>query len=307
MPGSFELRHLRYFVAVAEEGNITRAAARLRIAQPSLSAQIKYLEKVLDVELFRRRRLGVELTPVGARFLTEVRATLRSVDSAVAVARMAARGQAGILRIGIIVGVYIEPTIQLLQGFKRRYPQVRVEYSDYTFADPSAGLNTNEVDVAFVQPPFVHEGLSFLEVYTQPRAAVVAEDHPLAQRSEVLVSELFDDPWVVSATDDEVCRDFWLAMDHRGGKPPRLGPAAATMEKYMRLVQSGEAVGLSEASTELAFPRPGVRYVPVADLEPVTTALAWRADSANPLVQRFVDHARGHLAADPYDGTVGAP
>lgn len=290
------LHHLRYFVAVADEGNVTRAAARLHIAQPSLSAQIKYLEDLLGVRLFTRHRGGMELTKAGALFLVEARESLRSADAAVRVARMAARAQAGTLRIGLIVGTYVAPTTAITKAFQARHPQVALEFAEYTFADPAAGLNARETDLGFVQPPFTHQGLRFLEIYSEPRVAVLAENHPLAGRTAISVRELFDEPWIVADTDDQVCRDFWLATDHRDGVPPKLGPVTRTMDTFIRHVQAGEVVGLAEASMEQAFPRPGIRYVPVTDVQPVPTCLAWRPDAANPLVDAFVETAEEHLA-----------
>src|SRR6266542_782927 len=197
---SIGLHHLRYFVAVAEEGNVSRAADRLHIAQPSLSAQIKYLEDHLGTPLFRRHARGVELTRAGALFLVEARKSIQAADAAVAVARTASRGEIGRLRIGFIVGTQVEATSRILRTFRERYPAVELELAEHTFADPSAGLNGGKVDVAFVMPPFSHHGLSFEEIHRVPRVAVVSEAHPLARRATISVRELFDDPWHAAQT-----------------------------------------------------------------------------------------------------------
>lgn len=286
------LHHLRYFVAVAEEGNVSRAADRLRLAQPSLSAQLKYLEEQLGVQLFRRHTRGVELTRAGALFLTEARASLEAADRAVAVARMASRGEAGRLRLGFIVGTQVEATSRILRVFRERYPRVEVEFAEYTFADPSAGLNSGEVDLAFVMPPLTHRGLRFEEVFRAPRVAVLSEGHPLAGRGAIPVRELFDDPWIVAETDDEVCRDFWLAVGHRGGEPAKLGPSTTSLDKFIQLAVAGEVVGLAAAWVEPVFSRPGIRFVPMLDVEPAVTALAWYPEASNPMIDRFVAVAR---------------
>jgi DNA-binding transcriptional LysR family regulator len=292
---SIGLHHLRYFVAVAEEGNVSRAADRLRIAQPSLSAQIRYLEKHLGTPLFRRHSRGVELTRAGELFLAEACKSIQAADAAVAAARSAARGEVGRIRIGFIVGTQVRETSRILRAFRERCPGVDLELAEYTFADPSAGLNDGEVDVAFVMPPISHNGLSFEEVDYVPRVAVVSEAHPLAHRGIISVRELFDDPWIVAQTDDPICRDYWLAMDHRGGAPPKLGPATTSIDKFIQLVVAGEVVGLAAAWAEDAFSRPGVRFVPVSDVEPAVTALAWRPSAGNPLIERFLDVARKRL------------
>jgi DNA-binding transcriptional LysR family regulator len=289
---SIGLHHLRYFVAVAEEGNVSRAADRLHIAQPSLSAQIKYLEDHLGTQLFRRHPRGVELTRAGALFLAEARRSVQAADAAVAAARMASRTEAGRLRIGFIVGTQVEPTSRILRAFRQRYPAVELDLAEYTFSDPSAGLNSGDVDLAFVMPPIGHNGLRFEEIYHVPRVAVVAERHPVAGRATIFVRELFDDPWIVAETDDTVCRDFWLATSHRGGKPAKLGPTTTSIDKFIQLVVAGQVVGLAAAWVEDAFSRPGVRFVPVIDIEPAVTALAWRPTATNPTVERFLATSR---------------
>src|SRR6266702_2247804 len=215
------LHHLRYFVTVAEEGNVSRAADRLHIAQPSLSAQIKYLENHLGTQLFRRHYRGVEL-----------------------------------------------------------------DLAEHTFADPSAGLNDGQVDVAFVMPPISHHGLSFDEICHVPRVAVVSETHPLAKRATISVRELLDDPSIVAETGDTICRDFWLATSHRGGKPARLGHTTTSIDKFIQLAVAGEVVGLAAAWVEQAFARPGVRFLPVTDVEPAVTALAWYPAATDPALPR---------------------
>jgi DNA-binding transcriptional LysR family regulator len=282
------LHHLRYFVAVAEEGNVSRAADRLHVAQPSLSAQIKYLEDHLGTALFRRHPRGVELTRAGALFLVEARKSVQAADAAVAAARTAARAEVGRLRAGFIVGTQVEATSRILRAFRQRYPGVELELAEYTFADPSAGLNDGEVDLAFVMPPISHSGLSFEEIYHVPRVAVLSETHALARRGTISVRELFDDAWIVADTDDHICRDFWLAMNHRGGKPPKLGPTTASIDKFIQLAVAGEVVGLAAAWVKDAFNRPGVSFVPVIDVEPAVTALAWRRSASNPLTERFL-------------------
>src|SRR6266545_1812084 len=220
------LHHLRYFVAVAEEGHVTRAAQRLRIAQPSLSAQIRYLERQVGAPLFRRHPRGVELTPAGEAFLAEARAALAAADAAVAAARRAT--QPSHLRLGLIVGTQIEVTSTVLYAYRSRHDGVVPDLVEHSFADPSAGLNGGEVDVAFVMPPFAHEGLRFETLWSAPRVAVLPTGHPLAGRAAVSVRELFDEPWIVADTDDQVCRDWWLAATARPRPSSGSAPARST-------------------------------------------------------------------------------
>src|SRR5262245_11404789 len=174
------LHHLRYFLAVADEGNISRAASRLHISQPSLSAQIKYLERHLGTPLLRRNPRGVELTRAGALFLADARRSVQAADAAVAAARVASRHEMGRPRVGFIVVPQSAATSRILATFRQHYPAAELELAEHTFADPSAGLNSGQVDVAFIMPPISHNGLTIKEICQVPRVAVVSERHPVA-------------------------------------------------------------------------------------------------------------------------------
>jgi len=289
------LHHLRYFVAVADEGHVSRAAARLRISQPSLSAQIQYLENQVGVALVHRHSRGVTLTPAGEAFVHHARAALAAADTAIDAARLSVHGQAGSIRVGFIVGTQIEITSRILSLFQECHPRVVVELVEHSFTDPSGGLNRGEVDVAFVMPPFQHSALHFLHLFETPRIAVMPSSHPLASRAAISVTELFDDPWVVTDTDDVVCRDFWLAMSQRT-RPATLGQRIRSLDKFIQLVVSGNTVGLAAAWVQEVFTRPGVAYVPVTDIAPATTALAWNPARTSGLTDHFIGTAREVLA-----------
>jgi DNA-binding transcriptional LysR family regulator len=295
------LHHLRYFVAVAEEGNVSRAADRLHIAQPSLSAQIRYLERTIGTPLFLRHPRGVELTRAGVLFLADARKSVQAADAAIAAARTASRDEAGTLRVGFIVGTQVEPTSRILSAFRQRYPAAELELAEYTFSDPSAGLNSGQVDIAFIMPPISHNGLSIQEIYHVPRVAVISAGHRLASRATISVHELFDDPWIVAETSDTVCRDFWLAAGHRTGQPVKLGQTTKSIDKFIQLAIAGQVVGLAAAWVEDTFGRPGIRFIPVVDIEPAVTAIAWHPSSLTPLAKRFLAIAtdRDPLSARP--------
>ena len=285
------LHHLRYLVAVAEERHVSRAAARLHISQPSLSAQIRYLEEQVGVALFWRHPRGVALTPAGEAFLELARTSLAAADAAVEAARGAARGETGRLVVGFIVGTQIELTSRILSAFREGYPNVTLELVEHSFQDPSAGLNQHEVDLAFVMPPFQHQGLCFEQLYAAPRVAVLSSGHRLAGRPSISVTELFEEPWIIADTDDTICRDYWLAAERRTA-PAILGYRTRSLDKFIQLAMAGLVVGLAASWAEHAFARPGIAFVPVHDVAPATTALAWHPEPDNPLTTRFVDTAR---------------
>jgi DNA-binding transcriptional LysR family regulator len=293
------LHHLRYFLAVAEEGHVTRAAARLHLAQPSLSAQIRYLEEQVGVALFKRSPRGMILTPAGEAFAAQARASLAAASAAIEDARQAAVGTAGKLKVGFIVGTQIEVTSCILQTFRERFPNVTLQLAEHSFADPSAGLNTGDVDLAFVMPPIQHDGLCFEPLFEAPRVAVLPSSHPLARQDRpISVAELFDEPWIIADTDDAVCRDYWLAMEHRTS-PPKLGYRTRSLDKFIQLAAAGQVVGLAASWVEQAFSRPGITFVPVHDAAPAVTALAWHPEHEQPLVECFLGIAREIREREP--------
>jgi DNA-binding transcriptional LysR family regulator len=147
-------------------------------------------------------------------------------------------------------------------------------------------------------PPISHNGLSIQEIYHVPRVAVISAGHRLASRATISVHELFDDPWIVAETSDAVCRDLWLAAGHRAGQPAKLGQTTKSIDKFILLAVAGQVVGPAAAWVEDTFGRPGI---PVVDIEPAVTAIAWHPSSLTPLAKRFLAIAtdRGPLRAWP--------
>jgi len=185
-----ELRHLRYFVAVAEELHFTRAADRLNISQPPLSQRIMQLERELQVTLFERTRRRVELTAVGSHFLECARAVLAQLDAGVEAARQIARNESGRLVIGW------EPLVELGSGpgvihtIGEQYPAIRVETKTLVPADLIRALGEGRIDAAFVSSPEPDDALTVHVLEREPLVAVLPEGHRLANRGAIAVSEL---------------------------------------------------------------------------------------------------------------------
>src|SRR5713101_4064123 len=149
-----ELRHLRYFVAVAEEGHVTRAAQRLGIQQPPLSQQIRALEAELQVQLFRRKPRGVELTQAGEALFAEAQAILRQVDHAVSAARRTARGEAGRIGLGFTSSASFHPFVpSVIRAFREAHPLVALSLEESGTAELVEGLHAERIDAAFVRSP----------------------------------------------------------------------------------------------------------------------------------------------------------
>ena len=293
------LQQYRYLVAVADAGSITAAARLLRVAQPSLSAQVQAAERQLGLSVFDRHPGGVSVRPEARDFLDSAQSVLVATERAEEEVRRAARPHAGRLRIGMIVGTQLPASAACLAAMRARFPAVSLEIAEYGFDDPSAGLASGAVDVAFVMPPFAADGLRVRPLLRVPLVAVVPARHPAAARSQISVTELFAEPWIVAETADPVCRDFWLAAALRT-EPARVSHSTRSIDKFIQLVAAGEAVGMAAFWVPELFARPGVAFVPLTDAPPSAVAVAWPAVGASPLVTPFVEIAtRIFRAAEP--------
>src|SRR6266700_5427689 len=181
---SFELRQLRYFVAVAEELNFTRAAQRLLMTQQPLSAAIKQLETELGASLFKRTTRRVELTAAGATLLIEARELLAKADSAAERARRAG-SRPTTLTVGVNSAAYGERASALLEAFRGRYPDIDLAIRSYEVTAPAAGVANRSVDVAIVREPVVASGVRTLTLAEEPRVFVIATNDPLAANAEL--------------------------------------------------------------------------------------------------------------------------
>ena len=285
---SVELRHLRAFVAVAEELNFTRAAARLHLAQQALSAQIRQLETLVGTPLFVRTTRKVELTGAGRALLDRAPALLAGVEEALDAAVLAGRGEAGELAVGLVATASLDFTPRLLRTFADELPEVAVSVRNISFDDASGGVRGGQVDVALLWLPFSTEGLACEWLFDDPRVAVLAADHPLAERDELTVEELLEEPFGWIDDLDPVARDFWTLADHRDGRPPRIGAHITSFDDLFAAVRAGRVVAASPASVVTVLPYTDMVTRPVRDLEPAGFAVCRRADDANPIAERFV-------------------
>jgi DNA-binding transcriptional LysR family regulator len=294
---TLRIHQLRCFIAVAEHRHVTRAARSLYMTQPALSSQIRTLESEVGVALFARHAKGVDLTPAGEAFLTHACASLAKLDEAVDAARAAAAGAGAVVRVGLILGTQVDVISRVLRSFREVATGGRIEIVEYTFDKPTAGLRTGETDVAFVVLPAHTEGIGYLPLERPGVVATLFEDHPLSERASLSIAEILDDPWVSADTQDEICRDYWLATSHRVS-PPVVHHRVRTMDKFIQLVASAEAIGIAPAWVEHDYQGRAVRFVPVTDVESPTVALAWREEEEGaPQVVHMRAAARAALAA----------
>lgn len=287
-----ELRQLRYFVAVAEELHFARAAARLLIASPSLSQQIKTLERSLSVTLFERSSTGVSLTPAGAQLLPLARATLAAAEELLDTAQRISHERATVLRLGFLAFALTAPSRRLLTEFGRTAPDVSVQLRQYEWDDPSAGLLAGETDAAFVRPPFTGEDrLQMLELDADVLLAVLPEGHELAGAESVSAARLAQEPWLeAEVVKDPVFARFWYFTDLRdAGSGVR--SRAGTVEEWLAEIAFGRGVNVVPAGMAEGYRRPGLVFVPVVDAPPSRLVLAWRKDDPPEVATTFARFA----------------
>lgn len=284
-----ELRQLRYFIAVAEELHFGRASARLRIASPSLSQQIKALERQLGVRLFDRSSTGVALTAAGRELVPAARRALDAADEVEDAARRIADERATVLRLGFLA-FSLTPTARgLLTAFGRHAPAVTVQLHQHEWDDPSAGVLSGATDAALVRPPFTGaEGLDVLVLDVEPVLVVVAHDHPLAGRRHVSVADLLDQPWLEAGlVTDPVFANSWYLRDlreARGAASPAVASRSTTVEEWLAEVAFGRGIDLVPAGLAEEYRRSGLAFLPVTDAPPSPLALAWRRVDPPPSV-----------------------
>lgn len=284
------LRDLRYFVTTAEELNFTRAAERLFVSQPALSKQIRQLEDHLRVRLFERDKRAVSLTAPGAALLPAARALLQDWDAAQRAVADAAAAEAAVLTVGLSTSVGRGLLQRARERFAERRPGWTVKLRQINWDDATAGLGPGEVDVALLWLPVPgQEEMNLHVLATEPRWVAMRDDHALAGRDTVAFGELLDEPFLALPATAGPLRDYWLAVDERGGRAPRIGATVANAEETFAAIEEGSGIVLLAEGNAAIYRRPGVVAMPVADLSPCELALAWHAKDHRPVIRDFID------------------
>jgi DNA-binding transcriptional LysR family regulator len=291
-----ELRHLRYFLAVAEEGNVTRAAARLHISQPPLSQQIKDLEQMLGVPLFERSTQGMLLTAAGQAFLAEARHTLQAADQAKQTAVRAARGETGSLRVGFTSSAAFNPVVAgTLRAFRHRWPGVHVVLEEANSTRLTEGLHAQTLDAAFLRPAATAlPDLAVLRFKDERMKAVLPSTHPLAGRKRIALAQLAADDFVLFPRSVGLSlHDAIIGACHAAGFEPRLELEVPQLSSVINLVAAGMGVSVVPASLSQVQVQ-GVCHLDISGPAPLATlGLAVRQGAqATPTVTHLLDVAR---------------
>jgi DNA-binding transcriptional LysR family regulator len=290
-----ELRHLRYFVAVAEELHFTRAAERLGIKQPPLSLQIRQLEREMGTSLFRRETRGVKLTESGTRLLDEARRILDQVQRTKARVQSRARGETGHIRLGFAGATYVHRLVPgLIRAYRERYPGVVLRPEQSNTARLVAALQGGEIDVAFVRPPIIDgKGLALDPLIDEPMMIVLPKWHHHAGNRAMPLAALAEETLILfPRTIGPGLHDAIIAGCQRAGFSPKLGQEASQTVSIIHMVAAGFGAAIVPQSLK-QIRAEGVVYLGIeGDAPRALISLAYRRDDLSTIVRNFVALAR---------------
>jgi DNA-binding transcriptional LysR family regulator len=291
-----ELRHLRYFVAVAEELHFGRAAKRLHLAQPPLSQQIRRLEEILGYPLFIRSSRQVKLSSAGEMFLDRARSTLRKVAEDIEVARSAGRGEMGFLTVGFIGSGMLTALPAMLGEYRRRHPRLNLQLRESYTAGVVQALLEGTVDVGFLRDAGPTAGLEVSPLFSEPFVALLPRNHRLASRQAFSAAELRDEPFVFfSPTVGSRAHQKTVAVCEEHGFRPQVVQEAPQWMTILRLVGAGLGVTIAPACVErISAPDVVCRKLRKASVKS-DIELAYRTGDERSIVQAFCTMARTSL------------
>ena len=288
LPADLDLRLVRYFTVVAAQRHFGRAAAKLLIAQPSLSRQIRRLEQQLGARLLDRTPQGTQLTAAGEVFLPQARALLKTAAQAAAATRAAA--QPSRVTIGYTPGLIITPAVRQLRV---AHPDAEAVSLHLEWNDARAALLEHRVDAVVTRLPLTTEGLDVTILYDEPRLLLVSLDHRLAGKESVTLDDIAGEP--IPRMADPVWNAYWRIDPRPDGSPAPDGPFVAALEDKNELIAAGQAVAIVPAGVYNGQVRPDLTTIPLHDVPPSHVILATRAGDRSRLVAAFRKSARDLL------------
>ena len=285
-----ELRHLRYFIAVAEELHFGRAAKRLAMSQPPLSQQIKLLEEEIGVVLFLRTKRQVELTAAGEVFLGEARRTIAQAEHSIRAARRAARGEIGQLAVGFVSSAVYGQVPSIFRLMRNRYPEVSLLLQDLTREEQVEAVKANRIDVGLIRPPVLAaESLAMRVIWRETLMVALPEGNPLAAETEIAMEALAGESFIQIPR--HVAPGFYdqcIRICAQAGFSPRIVQEARTTPTIVSLISCGMGVSILPSSLK-SLQRSGVVYRPLQRPSPTTDmAVIWRPADESPTLRSFL-------------------
>ncbi|WP_406672467.1 LysR substrate-binding domain-containing protein [Natronospira sp.] len=290
MMSNIELRHLRYFTAVAEELSFGDAAKRLHITQPSLSLQIQSLEQTIGAELFVRRP-NVRLTKAGEALLSRAIPILDQTDEAIKLARNVAQGKEGVLRMGIVPSVLLESSLpRAIRRFRERFPGVELQLLEMSTVNQFEALRIGRIDAGLIRQPPKNMEYAFEIVAREQLMVVLPASHPLADSSTVSLSMLADESWIMFPRSVNInLYDHLQMIFRKAGVTPKVVLEASVIQTQISLVEAGFGITVVPVGAR-RIQVPGVVYQAISSKESRTTiAFFWREDQATTMIQALLD------------------
>ncbi len=299
-PEMVELRHLRYFIAVAEELNFSRAAERLHMAQPPLSAAIQQLERDLGVELFTRTTREVTPTDAGRAFLDGARRTLAEADRAAEDAKRAGAGELGSLRLAYSWSTRFETLPALGRVFRAGHPGVELLAQEMWNARMAPAFRSGNIDLALSLCPEIAAELELAPIRKERLVVLLPEAHPLAGEEAIPLSSLADEEFVLFPRDIAPrLHDVFVAIYRRAGFEPRFRTESFHTGWDLGVLADIPAVAMAPQTVASGLPE-GIAAVGVSEpTDSIETCLVWRTDETSPAIAAFVDVARSAFGRAP--------
>ena len=286
-----ELRHLRYFLAIAEEKHFGRAARRLHMTQPPLSRQIQELEAELGFALFDRARRRVELTPAGGVFLARVRSVLEGIDQAIHEARRASVGEIGRVAVGYISSLAYSGITDLLRAFHEQFPKVEIALREMSPQAQLDAIKEGWIDVGLVRGLVDDASLASACVARDPLVVVLPAGHALAEHKRIPLGRLAGEPFVVFPRHrGPAFFDQIMSMCRDAGFTPRIVQEAPQLD-ILSLVAAGFGLAIMPGSIRRAG-RKGLAIRPIVGAPRAKLYIVWRADDTAPALREFVGFVR---------------
>lgn len=293
---NFELRHLRYFIAVVEERNYERAATKLGIAQPGLSQQIIGLEAIVGLPLLDRSKRSVHLTPTGQALFEDAVKIVGQADATLAQIRRVGRGETGRITIGYVASAaYSGVLTESLASFRSSLPDVELQLFEMELRQQLQRIKDGELDFGYIRPPApIPSELAATTMLKEPLVAALPSGHPFSVRATIRLRDLRNDVFITPRQPAEIgFHANTLDACGEAGFKPTINSNGRDFTTIASMIAVGLGIALVPQSME-CFRLPGVRYVPLADQDVKTDlAVVYRKNEGNPAVRAFIAHCRG--------------